>query len=289
MVLTVGLGGFLLIHVLGMAPVGSGNYPAAGANGETGSGTDGKNLAQQKLLRDAELYRQRSLQLEKLLMIRSKRGEGKYKMAFLTFDDGPSANTGKVLDILSSYNIKGTFFVIGNDTEQGRALYRRIVDEGHALGNHTFTHDYSSIYRSTDSFWKDFSRLEELLFDATGTRPRLMRFPGGSNNQVSRKAGGRGIMKVIAADMSSKGYSYVDWDIESGDASRVFRSGNYLYNRVIGNLEYYDSAVILFHDTKRNTPLLDALPRIIEEMLARGYVFLPITESWYPEMPRFQP
>jgi peptidoglycan/xylan/chitin deacetylase (PgdA/CDA1 family) len=284
-VLTISMGIFSLVLLLR-----DGELPEGEVQSHiTQNAMDSTDTVTMDLLKkETEIYRQRSVQLEKLMMLRMARGEGRYKIAFLTFDDGPSANTAKVLDILNQYGVKATFFVIGNDTDWGRALYQRIVTEGHALGNHTYTHEYGEIYRSPGSFWQDFYRLEELLYATTATRPTLMRFPGGSNNQVSRKAGGRGIMKTIVSDMTSRGYFHVDWDIESGDASRVFRSGDYLYKRVIGNLGYYDSAVILFHDTKKNTPLLDALPRIIEEMTAEGYVFLPVTEAYYPLMPRFQ-
>jgi peptidoglycan/xylan/chitin deacetylase (PgdA/CDA1 family) len=96
-------------------------------------------------------------------------------------------------------------------------MYKRIVDEGHQLGNHSYTHNYSSIYRSVQSFIDDFLRLENLLQSATGVSPKIVRYPGGSNNTVSHRAGGPGIMRQIVSEMARRGYAHCDWNVDARD------------------------------------------------------------------------
>jgi peptidoglycan/xylan/chitin deacetylase (PgdA/CDA1 family) len=136
------------------------------------------------------------------------------KEIYLTFDDGPSELTPVVLDILYEYKIKGTFFVNGRKTNIGWDLYKRIVDEGHSIGNHTYSHDYSKIYTSEDSFVLDFKQLEDLLYEKVGVRPKIMRFPGGSNNTISKKCGSENLMKKLSESMKNMGYQYFDWNVD---------------------------------------------------------------------------
>ena len=104
---------------------------------------------------------------------------------YLTFDDGPSDNTAAILDTLAKYNVKATFFVVGKTDDQSKEMYQRIVNEGHTLGMHSYSHKYSVVYDSLDAFETDFNQLQSYLYDITGQECRLYRFPGGSSNQVS--------------------------------------------------------------------------------------------------------
>ena len=104
---------------------------------------------------------------------------------YLTFDDGPSDRTAEILDILAEYDVKATFFVTGREDEQSQALYRRIVDEGHTLGMHSYSNKYSEIYQSEDAFAEDYRKLRDYLKEVTGVDCRYYRFPGGSSNQIS--------------------------------------------------------------------------------------------------------
>ncbi|MBO4461285.1 MAG: polysaccharide deacetylase family protein, partial [Lachnospiraceae bacterium] len=105
------------------------------------------------------------------------------KKVYLTFDDGPSHNTELILDILKEYNVKATFFVIGRNDEYSKSLYKRIVDEGHTIALHSYTHRYSSIYASLDAYKEDLQKISDLVYDATGVRSKFIRFPGGSSNK----------------------------------------------------------------------------------------------------------
>src|SRR5699024_5238173 len=107
--------------------------------------------------------------------------EWKEKAVYLTFDDGPSENTGRILDILKQYNIKATFFVTGNNQEHDDMI-KRAFDEGHSIGLHTYTHDYASVYASEEAYFDDLKKISDLVESIIGQKSYLIRFPGGSSN-----------------------------------------------------------------------------------------------------------
>lgn len=214
-------------------------------------------------------------EIEKLQLKSSKKGEvdtkSKEKIAYLTFDDGPSDNTVAILDYLKEHQIPATFFVTGNENRLD--IYKRIVDEGHTLGNHTYGHDYNKIYRSSEAFFEDVEKLNDLLEKATGQRSNILRFPGGSNNTVSRHAGGSGIMEVVRKDAKEKGYNFFDWNVDSADASKAKQSMDVIVNSVIGGSQHTNQAVILMHDAPAKTTTVDALPKIVEGLKKQGFIF----------------
>ena len=212
----------------------------------------------------------KELELKNLSKI-DKEKESKEKVAYLTFDDGPSANTPKILDILKEKNVKATFFVIGN--KNMTHIYKRIVDEGHTLGNHTYGHDYNQIYKSTDTFFSDVDKLNDLLEEATGQRSKILRFPGGSNNTVSRRAGGKGIMDIMTTAVKENGYRYFDWNVDSLDASKGKQSKDVIVKSVLNGSNHTNKAVILMHDAPAKTTTVDALPEIIDGLSKKGFIF----------------
>lgn len=203
------------------------------------------------------------------------------RTAYLTFDDGPSQNTGAILNVLSQYGVKGTFFVAGNGSAFGRNMYQRIVDEGHALGNHSYSHDYARIYTSTEAYWADHMRLEELLFEATGIRPQILRFPGGSNNAVSHKHGGADIMNQLIEMVLDKGYCYIDWNVTSLDAAVLRQDVDVIIEAVLTRVRTVVNPIILFHDTSAKTTTVEALPVIIEALLDLGFSFDVLSPTSY--------
>ncbi|HHX59354.1 MAG TPA: polysaccharide deacetylase family protein [Epulopiscium sp.] len=197
--------------------------------------------------------------------------EATLKIAYLTFDDGPSGNTPKILDILKEKNIPATFFVVGN--QEMKATYKRIVDEGHTLGNHTYGHDYKGIYKSTETFFADVEKLNDLLEETTGQRSKILRFPGGSNNTVSRHAGGKGIMNIMTQAVLEEGYRYFDWNVDSQDASKAKQSKDVIVKSVLSGANHTNKAVILMHDAPAKTTTVDALPEIIDGLTQKGFIF----------------
>lgn len=201
----------------------------------------------------------------------NKEKESTEKVAYLTFDDGPSGNTPKILDILKERNVPATFFVIGN--KEMKDTYKRIVDEGHTLGNHTYGHDYAKIYKSTGTFFSDVDKLNDLLEEVTGQRSKILRFPGGSNNTVSRHAGGKGIMNIMTAAVKDSGYRYFDWNVDSQDASKAKQSKDVIVKSVLNGASNTNKAVILMHDAAAKTTTVDALPEIIDGLTKQGFIF----------------
>lgn len=198
------------------------------------------------------------------------------KIAYLTFDDGPSKNTLEILKILKENDVKATFFVNGH--ENYTSLYKSISDDGHALANHTYSHDYKTIYSSVDNFTSDVKKLDDFLTDITGQEPtHVFRFPGGSNNTISRRYGGKNIMNDIIKEMTNEGYVYFDWNVDSTDASAYRQDKNKIVNSVINESKHTNKAVILMHDLNPKTTTVQALPEIIQALKAEGFTFEVLT------------
>jgi peptidoglycan/xylan/chitin deacetylase (PgdA/CDA1 family) len=208
-----------------------------------------------------------------------KTQEQNKKIAYLTFDDGPSTNTAAILSILDHYKVKATFFVIGNNTDFGKQMYKRIAEEGHAIGLHSYTHEYKKIYASPAAFQSDFDQLRQLLYGATGLTPTIIRFPGGSNNHVSRKYGGRTLMQTLIKQVTKEGYQYVDWNVDSRDAERVIQSPDIIVHSILQESKNKQKAIILMHDAPVKTTTVTALPAVIEGLRKQGFSFDVVTNQ----------
>lgn len=186
---------------------------------------------------------------------------------YLTFDDGPrDGTTDVILDILKEKGVKATFFVTMNGND---SLIKRIVDEGHSIGIHTASHKYDIIYASKDNYFNDLEQVHKRIYDITGFDSKLIRFPGGSSNTISKKYS-EGIMSTLTKEVLNKGYQYYDWNVDSGDASFA-TNPHKLYNSVVNSISHDKYNVILMHDTKTYTR--DALSSIIDYCLSNGYSF----------------
>ncbi len=198
---------------------------------------------------------------------------------YLTFDDGPSAETDRILDILKEYNVKATFFVIGKTDENSVKAYQRIVEEGHTLGMHSYSHQYAQVYASREAFEDDLTSLQDYLFSITGMESTFYRFPGGSSNKVSKIP-----MSDLIQCLEERNITYFDWNVSSGDASGTQLSSQTIINNVMsginGKLKNY---VVLFHDSAAKKTTVDALPEILEQLQAMEHTqILPITGDTDP-------
>jgi len=200
------------------------------------------------------------------------------KQIYLTFDDGPSRNTDRILDILKEYDVKATFFVVGKTDETSVAAYRRIVEEGHTLAMHSYSHKYAEVYASKESFIQDLSKLQEYLYQITGVWPRYYRFPGGSSNTVSRVD-----MQELIGYLEENNITYFDWNIASGDAVSGELPVESIINNCVNKIDGKNVCMILMHDASDKNSTVEALPQIIEQIRDRGdAVFLPVTDDTYP-------
>ncbi|MCR5272184.1 MAG: polysaccharide deacetylase [Lachnospiraceae bacterium] len=200
--------------------------------------------------------------------------EGDTLKAYLTFDDGPSNNTAEILDILKEYDVKATFFVIGQEDEQSKALYQRIVDEGHTLAMHSYSHKYSELYSSVEAFEEDFSKIQNLLYDVTGEECLYYRFPGGSSNQVNNDD-----MAECISFLNSQGITYFDWNVSNGDATSQVYTSEELVENVMKDVVKYKTSIVLMHDTSEKEKTVQSLRTLIERLKAENIEILPIDEN----------
>lgn len=198
-----------------------------------------------------------------------------YRKVYLTFDDGPSSNTEAILEILDRYDIKATFFVVGKTDEHSQEMYRRIVEAGHTLGMHSYSHRYGEIYASTEAFTEDLEKIRSYLYDMTGVTSCFYRFPGGSSNALNSTD----VQELIDV-LDERGIIYFDWNVLNGDAGSVQLTAAQLADNVTNNMERYHTAIVLMHDAAGKKTTVEALPVIIERILAMdNTVILPITED----------
>ena len=201
------------------------------------------------------------------------------KKVYLTFDDGPSSNTDQILDILKDYDVKATFFVVGKTDERSVKAYQRIVEEGHTLAMHSYSHRYDEIYESKEAFARDLNSLQEYLYETTGVWPRIYRFPGGSSNTVSKVD-----MQELIEYLTDIGITYFDWNVASGDAVSRTLPAETIVNNCLSGIEKQKESVILMHDASNKGTTIEALPQIIEAIQEQGDAeLLPITDETVPE------
>ncbi|GEC89012.1 hypothetical protein BBR01nite_13430 [Brevibacillus brevis] len=202
------------------------------------------------------------------------------KIAYLTFDDGPSSVTPRVLDTLKAHQVKATFFIVGREVAGHEAILKRIVAEGHALGGHSYSHNYQLVYKNMESFFADLEKGSQMIEKATGVKPAVFRYPGGSTNTVSLKYQDpkrynkqHTVMQAIKAEAKQRGYTFIDWNVTNGDA----RSNKYTAAQTLANIKQQVKSqkeiVVLMHDSSTKSPTAEALPEIISYLKEKGYRF----------------
>ena len=197
------------------------------------------------------------------------------KVVYMTFDDGPSENTDKILKILKKYDAKDTFFVTGNNQKYNDSI-RKAEKQGNTIALHTYTHDYATVYSSTEAYFNDLQQISDMVKQITGKAPKYIRFPGGSSNTISAQYS-QGIMSALDNMVHEKGYEYFDWNCSSGDAaSNTVPTQDIVRNATSCD---YEQIMILFHDSSPKTTTVEALPEIIKSYKERGYVFKGICDD----------
>ena len=199
------------------------------------------------------------------------------RYVYLTFDDGPSSNTDEILDILAQYNVKATFFVCGKPDSRYTDVYKRIVEEGHTLGMHSYSHKYSVIYDSVDSFKEDLMKLRIFLYQTTGEMSNFYRFPGGSSNDVSSVD-----MRELIDYLNESDITFFDWNVSAGD-DRAGADKTTIFNNIVNNVPRFQHCVVLMHDSADKHATVEALPEIIEAIQAMDDTVIdPITSDTLP-------
>jgi len=196
------------------------------------------------------------------------------KKVYLTFDDGPGSQTGKILDILKKNHVKATFFVTGKEDASSKKIYQRIVKEGHTLAMHSYSHIQDVIYDSKEAFEKDLKQINRCLYEATGVHTKFYRFPGGSSTQNTSLP----IQNFIDV-LKKNHYLYLDWNVISPDINNANATKEQLVTGVMQGVDAYDTAVVLMYDVADKPMTVKALPSIIKQIKAKNYELLPVDES----------
>ena len=202
------------------------------------------------------------------------------KTVYLTFDDGPSDNTYSILQYLRNYDIKATFFVVPNRSEYCYTLLKAIAADGHAIGIHTASHKYDEIYASVESYLDDFYDAWNMVYEATGIKCEIFRFPGGSVNDYNEAT-----RDDIINEMSRRGFRHFDWNVDSGDA--LGASWTQMWNSVPADIEAnYDRnfrSVVLMHDSDNTTNTVLVLGDLLKKFVNEGvYKFDKISNDTQP-------
>ncbi len=196
------------------------------------------------------------------------------KVVYLTFDDGPGPYTEQLLNILDKYGVKVTFFVTNQHSG-----YRNLIGEahrrGHTIALHTYSHKYAEIYKSEEAYYNDLQKIQDIVVAQTGVESKIVRFPGGTSNAVSRQHC-VGIMTKLSKSMSYRGYLYCDWNVSSSDAGGANTAAQVAAN-VISGIKGKNMSIVLQHDTKKYS--VEAVEEIVVWGLANGYTFLPMSEN----------
>ena len=200
------------------------------------------------------------------------------KVIYLTFDDGPSRYTPKLLDILDKYNVKATFFATGNYPECFNSI-KDAANRGHSIGIHCYSHWYEEIYSSDEAYLTDMKKMDDIIYELTGIRTKLMRFPGGGSNEISKKYN-IGIMTRLTEYVESHGYRFYDWNVDSQDAVGANEKDEIVEN-IITSIKMRPVSVVLQHDSYGNS--VEAVEEVIRWGLQNGYIFLPLTAGVSPE------
>lgn len=200
------------------------------------------------------------------------------KIAYLTFDDGPSKNTELILDILKENDVHATFFIIHPYIKPHIKLIERAYEEGNAIGNHTADHEFKSVYTSETAFFNSFNKQQDFIKKVTGNDCSIFRFPGGSHNTLVRKCHGKDFTKNLTEKLNEQGIHIYDWNVDSGDAKGNNIPANILIKNISKDIKDKDGnlknpAIILMHDCMTKNTTVEALPGIIKLLKDEGYIF----------------
>lgn len=194
---------------------------------------------------------------------------------YLTFDDGPSQNTYSVLHYLDQYGIKATFFVVPQRTDECYALMKQIVDKGHSIGVHSASHEYEKIYASVEAYLDDFYEAWQMIYEATGVKTHIFRFPGGSKNDFNEAT-----RDDIIEEMTRRGFRYYDWNVDSNDAGGA--TWTEMYNSIPADIAGNYRSVVLMHDSGQRENTVYVLEDILRVLTNEGYKFDKINNNTQP-------
>ncbi len=195
---------------------------------------------------------------------------------FLTFEGGPSKHTATILDALKKSGQHATFFVEGKNIAGNEAVLKRMVDEGHTVGIHSFSGEYKKIYASPEAFLEDFHQAYEAIHAACGVYPTIFRFPGGSINRYSQQT-----YQPIIAEMLRRGFLYYDWSASANDAESGDRTITEVTQTVLNGVKKTaNTPIVVMHDSAEDTAR--AMGNLLNELKVAGYTCAALTNTVRP-------
>lgn len=200
------------------------------------------------------------------------------KTVCFTFDDGPSAVTEEILEILEKENVPATFFVIGPNGEHTDERLRAIVDAGQEIGLHSWSHDYGKIYASADAYLEDLEAEREWIEAVTGLSPTSVRLPGGSTNVYAN----REVLSAIQNVLKERGLVRYDWNADGKDSIIKGITAREIERNVLSCAEGKNTVVVLLHDSSVRKTTPKALSLLIEDFRKQGYRFCRLSELSEP-------
>ncbi len=229
-------------------------------------------------MQDGEIYPYQSLYPDMYVDVPKERTKllDADRFYYLTFTGGPSTETEKILDTLKKEKVKATFFVYGGDTQEGRAIMKRIVDEGHTIGIYGYESTQSQVYESIDTYLDDFCKEFRVISEATGIKPAVFKFQGGTTNKYNAL-----IRQQLSSEMIRRGFTYFDWNANSGDNFAGETTESIINNAIETGTEKR-RIFLQMHDDESCTYTAKALPEIIKYFQDAGYTFKPITNDIQP-------
>ena len=196
------------------------------------------------------------------------------KVVYLTFDDGPGQYTEQLLNLLDKYNVKVTFFVT-NQYQSYQHLIGEAHRRGHTIAMHTYSHRFQSIYTSEAAYYNDLNQIRAICEAQTGVTPKIVRFPGGTSNTISRKYCSR-IMSTLTRSIEANGYLYCDWNVDSYDAGGA-TTREMVATNILAGIQKYNHPIVLQHDTLIYS--VEAVEDVLIWGLQNGYTFLGMDEN----------
>lgn len=204
-------------------------------------------------------------------------------VVYLTIDTSLGSNTGRILDILAEYGVQATFFVSGSGEGSEAAVLRRIVESGHSVGLGSYSDSYQEIYHSVPDYLEDFKKISDMVYENTGLRPGIFRFPGGSINSYNS-----GIYRELISEMLRRNYVFFDWNVSGEDTRLTVQSRDQIRDTVLAGLEGKDRGIIYLQDGVGKEAVVSALPGIIQEIQGRGYSFQTLAADVLPVVFSYQ-
>lgn len=196
---------------------------------------------------------------------------------YLTFDCDLTDNTRQILNTLDQYGVRATFFVNGNTDPDALAVMKEIVDRGHSIGLRSYSDSYEEIYQSVGSYLEDFEKIYNLVYETTGVRAEIFRFPAGSVNAYNS-----GIYQELIAEMLRRNFIFFDWNVSGEDTQVGDLTAESVTGSVLSGMEGKERSIVLLRDTADKAMVTQALPGIIGELQNRGYSFQPLTAAVLP-------